>query len=49
MLMDKYYNHTLHLHELIFYAAGDLLNLYILYHKIYTDISFLYVLTEYVH
>ena len=45
---DKYYNRRLHLHVQIYYDAGDLMHLYIPFHKIYTDISFLYVLTEYV-
>ena len=49
MLIDKYYIHMLHLHGLIYNELGELMNLQILYHKNYTDISFLYVLTEYVH
>ena len=49
MLTGKYCNYRIHLHEQIYYESWELMNLYILYHKNYTDISFLYVLTEYVH
>ena len=48
MLTDKYYNYMLHLHELIYDDTGDLKDFCIPYHKNYTDIYFLYVLTEYV-
>ena len=48
MLTDKYYIYMLHLHELIYYDTRDLMNLYIPYHKNFTDIFFRCVLTEYV-